>query len=85
VGMGVLPLQLLEGDSFEGLGLTGRERFDIPIGEDVKPGQTLTVTVRDEQGARRTIELLCRIDTPAEVGWYREGGILNEALRRKLG
>ncbi len=84
VGMGVLPLQLLAGDSFESLGLTGRERFDIPVTDDVVPGQNLTVTVTDEQGGQREIELLCRIDTPAEVGWYREGGILNDALRKKL-
>ncbi len=85
VGMGVLPLQLLEGDSFESLGIRGHETFDIPIGDDVVPGQTITVTVTDEQGAQRGVELLCRIDTPAEIAWYREGGILNDALRKKLG
>ncbi len=84
VGMGVLPLQLLEGDSFDSLGLTGHESFDIPVDDEVVPGQILEVGVTDAQGVRRTIELLCRIDTPAEVGWYREGGILNDALRKKL-
>jgi aconitate hydratase len=54
------------------------------VTDDVVPGQNLTVTVTDEQGGQREIELLCRIDTPAEVGWYREGGILNDALRKKL-
>jgi aconitate hydratase len=85
VGMGVLPLQLLEGDSFDSLGLTGHETFDIPVTDTVVPGQTLTITVIDDQGTRRSIQLLCRIDTPAEVGWYREGGILNDALRKRLG
>jgi len=85
VGMGVLPLQLLEGDSFASLGITGRETFDIPVTSDVEPGQNITVTVTGEAGASRDIELLCRIDTPAEVGWYREGGILNDGLRKRLG
>ncbi len=84
VGMGVLPLQLLEGDTFESLGLTGTETYDIPVDDAVVPSQTLTVRVTDEAGAQREIELLCRIDTPAEVGWYREGGILNEVLRKRL-
>ena len=82
--MGVLPLQLLEGDTFESLGLTGTETYDIPVDDAVVPSQTLTVRVTDEAGAQREIELLCRIDTPAEVGWYREGGILNEVLRKRL-
>ncbi len=84
VGMGVLPLQLADGDSFASLGITGRETFDIPVTDDVAPGQTIVVTITDEAGAAREIELLCRIDTPAEVGWYREGGILNDGLRKRL-
>ena len=84
VGMGVLPLQLQEGDSFESLGLTGRETYDVLVDDDVQPGQTITVRATDEQGSQRELALLCRIDTPAEVGWYREGGILNEVLRKRL-
>ncbi len=84
VGMGVLPLQLLEGDSLASLGLTGRERYDIPVDDSLQPGQRVTVKVTDEAGSAREIELLCRIDTPAEVGWYREGGILNDVLRKRL-
>jgi aconitate hydratase len=82
--MGVLPLQLLEGDSLASLGLTGRERYDIPVDDSLQPGQRVTVKVTDEAGSAREIELLCRIDTPAEVGWYREGGILNDVLRKRL-
>ena len=84
VGMGVLPLQLLDGHSFASLGITGRETFDIPVRDEVVPGQNITVTVTDEAGASRSIELLCRIDTPAEIAWYREGGILNDGLRKRL-
>jgi aconitate hydratase len=85
VGMGVLPLELLEGQSLRRLGLTGRERFDIPVSDGVEPGQELVLTVTDEGGASRELRVLCRIDTPAEVAWYREGGILNDGLRKRLG
>ncbi len=84
VGMGVLPLQLPAGESFASLGLTGRETFDVAVDESVQPGQLLTVRVTDEQGVSRELELLCRIDTPAEIAWYREGGILNDVLRKRL-
>ncbi len=85
VGMGVLPLQLLEGDSLEGLGLTGRERFSVPLDEQLRPGQRVAVSVSVEDGSQRDFEVLCRVDTPAELDWLRAGGILNDVLRRKLG
>jgi len=83
VGMGVLPLQFSPGDSARSLGLTGRETFDIPLDDQLKPGQTLTVTAADpDSGKSRTFQTLCRIDTPVEVDYYRNGGILHTVLRK---
>ncbi|MBN2496361.1 MAG: aconitate hydratase AcnA [Deltaproteobacteria bacterium] len=85
VGMGVLPLQLAPGQSMASLGLSGRERYSLPeLGDDLRPGQTLELHVEAEGGKTRTIALRCRIDTPAELAWYRHGGILNMALRELL-
>lgn len=82
VGMGVLPLQFEEGQSHETLGLTGRERFDFEINDDLQPLQKVTVTATDESGASKTFTTICRIDTPVEVEYFRNGGILHTVLRR---
>ncbi|MDA3950726.1 MAG: aconitate hydratase AcnA [Spirochaeta sp.] len=82
VGMGVLPLQFKEGDTAESLGLTGFESFTIDVNDDLKPGQTVRVDVTDENGASRSFETVCRIDTPVEVQYYRNGGILHTVLRK---
>jgi aconitate hydratase len=84
VGMGVLPLVYKNGDTAESLGLTGRESFDIVIGDDLKPRQDITVKVTAEDGASRDIVLWCRIDTPVEIDYYRNGGILQFVLRQLL-
>jgi aconitate hydratase len=84
VGMGVLPLQLREGEYADSLGLTGEERFTINIGPDLAPGQDVEVTVVDTSGASRTITVICRIDTPVELQYYRNGGILHTVLRQML-
>ncbi|MBK8097915.1 MAG: aconitate hydratase AcnA [Planctomycetes bacterium] len=86
VGMGVLPLQYLEGQTRESLGLTGTEVFSVAIDDSVEPRQKLTVTATDATtGESRTFEALCRIDTPVEVDYYRNGGILQTVLRKLLG
>jgi aconitate hydratase len=82
VGMGVLPLQFKEGDTAESLGLTGFESFTINIDDDLEPGQMVKVDVTDENGATRSFETVCRIDTPVEVQYYRNGGILHTVLRK---
>ena len=82
VGMGVLPLEFADGESAESLGLTGRETFDIAIDDNLTPGQTLTVTATGEDGGSKTFKVLCRIDTPVEVDYYRNGGILHTVLRK---
>jgi aconitate hydratase len=85
VGMGVLPLEFMPGDSAESLGLTGRETFDVVGLEDgLKPRQTVTVTVR-EGGRERHFRAICRLDGPIEIGYYRNGGILPAVLRRLAG
>jgi aconitate hydratase len=84
VGMGVLPLQYKEGQNAETLGLTGTESFDILIDDNLKPRQDVTVRVTDSSGATRDIVLWCRIDTPVEIDYYRNGGILQFVLRQLL-
>jgi aconitate hydratase len=81
VGMGVLPLQYLPGQDAESLGLSGRETFEIDVSDGVEPRQTLTVRAIGEDGTTTAFEALCRIDTPVEVDYYRNGGILHTVLR----
>ena len=85
VMMGVLPLQFKEGDSHQSLGLTGRETFDIlGIDDDIQPKEELTIVATGENGETRTFKAVARIDTPVEVEYYRNGGILQTVLRKFL-
>jgi len=89
VGMGILPLQFLEGDSAASLGLTGRETLDVQglkkaIATGFAGGRELTVCATAEDGSRKTFKALIRIDTPQEVLYYRHGGILPYVLRQLL-
>ena len=82
VGMGVLPLQFKEGQSHESLGLTGQETYDIlGIADGLKPLQDLTLRATTEDGSSKDITVTCRIDTPVEVEYYKNGGILQTVLR----
>lgn len=81
VGMGVLPLQFREGESREALELDGTETFDIALSDDLKPGQAVEVTAKKADGTETRFTTLCRIDTPVEVEYYRNGGILHKVLR----
>ena len=82
IGMGVLPLQFQEGEGREQLGLTGEEEFDIAgLDDDLQPGQEIEVVARGEGGETR-FTTVCRIDTPVEINYYRNGGILHTVLRR---
>jgi len=82
VGMGVLPLTFIEGESHETLGLDGTEMFSIPVTDDVQPLQTLTVTANHLDGSSKQFEVSVRLDTPVEVEYYRNGGILHTVLRQ---
>jgi aconitate hydratase len=81
VGMGVLPLVFKEGQDATSLGLTGKETFSIHIDDKVKPRQELTVDVVKEDGSKMSFNVICRIDTPVEIDYYRNGGILHTVLR----
>ncbi|HVU02340.1 MAG TPA: aconitate hydratase AcnA [Polyangiaceae bacterium] len=85
IGMGVLPLQFLDGQSKESLGLTGEETYGIAgIANGLAPGKKLTVTATAADGAKKTFEALCRIDTVVELEYYKHGGILQYVLRGLL-
>ena len=84
VMMGVLPLTFSEGESYKSLGLSGHETYDIPISDDIQPMDTLTVTATDENGAATRFDVTVRLDTPVEVDYYRNGGILHTVLRNFL-
>jgi len=84
VGMGVLPLELPAGTTWQSLGLTGKETFDIPVGDDLAPGVELTVRATTAVGQVREFPAKVRIDTPVELEYYRHGGILPTVLRKLL-
>ena len=85
VGMGVLPLAFQNGQNAESLGLTGREVIDIEgIGDDTlrEPRQELTVRATKDDGTVITFNVIARLDTPVDVDYYRNGGILPAVLRK---
>jgi aconitate hydratase len=84
VGMGVLPLQFKDGQGAAALGLTGRERYTIRVDDTLRPRQDVMVEVTDDQGRTRSITVTCRVDSPVEVDYYRNGGILPAVLRSFL-
>lgn len=84
VGMGVLPLQFNDGESHESLGLDGSETFEIQVDDNLKPLQEVPVTVTRTNGEVVKFKTLCRIDTPIEIEYYRNGGILHKVLRDYL-
>lgn len=85
IGMGVLPLVFLPGQSAESLGLSGEETLDITgLSDGLKPGQHLQVQATAPDGKTQEFEVVVRIDTPIEVEYYRNGGILHTVLRRML-
>ena len=84
VGMGVLPLQFRDGDSAQSLGLTGLETFEILGLGAVTPRASLTARATDDAGKTKELTVLCRIDTPIELEYYRYGGVLRYVLGRML-
>ena len=80
IGMGVLPLQFADGESAESLGLTGEE--EITVG-DLEDGEAKSVEVKaSRDGEETNFEATVRLDTPNEVGYFRNGGILQTVLRQ---
>ena len=81
VGMGVLPLTFPEGENADSLGLDGTETFDIPASADLVPLSTIRVKAIKENGDVIEFDAIVRLDTPVEVDYYRNGGILQTVLR----
>ncbi len=82
VGMGLLPLQLKDGDSAEARGLTGHERLSLTgLAGTLRPKQNVTVEVERPDGSRSSFVVTARLDTPVEINYYRNGGILPTVLR----
>ena len=85
IGMGVMPLQFPEGTDRKSLKLTGEETISIEgLSGDIKPGQTLKMTVEYKDGSTETCELKSRIDTANEAVYYRHGGILHYVVREMI-
>jgi aconitate hydratase len=85
VGMGVLPLQFLDGTTAQSLGLDGSEIFSITgLSDATKPGQQLTLEIESKDRQKRSVPVKLRIDTPIEIDYYRHGGILPFVLRQLL-
>ncbi|PKN54737.1 MAG: aconitate hydratase AcnA [Deltaproteobacteria bacterium HGW-Deltaproteobacteria-14] len=82
IGMGVLPLQFTAGQTAASLGLTGHETFAIPVDDGLEPLSDVTVTATAPDGGEKRFTAKVRIDTPVEVEYYRNGGILHTVLRR---
>lgn len=84
IGMGVLPLQFKENDSTQSLGIKGNEQFDLLGLDNIHPQQAITLVIHQPDGAKKNVELLCRIDTAIEVDYYKHGGILPYVLRELM-
>ncbi len=85
IGMGIVPLQFKAGENLKSLGLTGFETYDIAgISAGLKLRQELTVKAKSDDGKVTDFKVVCRIETPAELDYYRHGGILEYVLRQLL-
>jgi len=85
VGMGVLPVQFLDGVTAQSLGLDGSQTFSIGgLSDAIQPGQRLTVEIENQDRQKRYVPVKLRIDTPIEIDYYRHGGILPFVLRQLL-
>jgi aconitate hydratase len=84
IGMGVLPLQFLEGNSYETLNLKGDETFTITGLKDITPNKILKVTAKSSDGTTKEFNVLARLDTEIEVEYFKNGGILPYVLRKIL-
>ena len=86
VGMGILPLEFPAGQTWQSLGLTGEELFDFPTLDDsLQPRSTIPVRATAADGRVTQFSAVVRIDTPVELDYYRNGGILQTVLRKLLG
>ncbi|MEO8083291.1 MAG: aconitate hydratase AcnA [Ardenticatenales bacterium] len=84
VGMGVLPLQFDAGEGWAELGLSGDEAYDVPVPAELTPGQRITVTAVRADGTQSRFTVTARLDSPVDVRYWRNGGILQAVLRDML-
>ena len=85
VGMGVLPLQFMEGETAASLGLTSQEVFDVSgLADNLRSRAEVTVTAVSSDGSRKNFKAVARLDSAVEVNYYRNGGILPTVLRSLL-
>ena len=84
IGMGVLPIQFLDGQSYESLGLTGEETYTIEGIRTLTPKKKLKITATKPDGTTITFEAIARVDSEIEVAYYQHGGILHYVLRKML-
>ncbi|MYB64059.1 aconitate hydratase AcnA [Candidatus Poribacteria bacterium] len=85
IGMGILPLQFMDGENAQSLNLDGSEIISITgFADDLQPGQMVTMKIVRQNGDTHTTELLIRIDSPVEVEYYKNGGILDYVIRNFL-
>jgi aconitate hydratase len=82
IGMGILPLQFMNGESVKTLKLTGTETFNIDISDATEPQQEIIVSATAPDGNITTFKAISRIDTPIEIQYYRDGGILRTVLKK---
>jgi len=80
VGMGILPLEYVNGENAEKLGLTGKEKFNIQIGNSISIGETLNVTT----DTGKSFKVKTRLDTDPEVEYYKDGGILIYVMKKLM-
>jgi len=84
VMMGILPLEFLDGDSADSLGLTGSETFEINIDESIMPHEKVQVKAVSEDKSEKLFMARVRFDSDVDIDYYRHGGILSMVLREKL-
>jgi len=84
IGMGVLPLQFEQGESWSSLGISGEETFDIALDGELRPGQRVPVSAERPDGSRIEFSATLRADSPIDVRYYKNGGILHTVLRDLL-
>jgi aconitate hydratase len=82
IGMGILPLQFMPGQGAAPLGLDGSETFSIDIDDGLRPRQEVGVVASHPGGTQTSFTTVVRIDTPVEVDYYRNGGILHTVLKK---
>jgi len=82
IGMGILPLQFTDGESAKSLKLTGTETFAVDISDAMAPQQVVKVSATAPDGTFTTFKTVSRIDTPIEIQYYRDGGILRTVLKK---